>query len=158
MAKRKLTWIDFTVALVIIVSIAGIAYKFATARVAAPAAAKGKLLFTYYMENVPTSTIEAISEGDPVRDSVQGSSFGTVKEIITGEAIFWEPGADGQLVASGREGYSSLLLTTEAEGIINGNGVSIDKSVYHIGQTLAVYAGKSSLTGGRISRIVEADK
>lgn len=154
MAKRKFTWLDIAVIIVLVVSIAGVAYKFSRSSVSTPAAAKEKLLFTYYMETAPDNTINAIKIGDPVRDSVQNSDFGRVTEIITNESIFWESGEDGQLVASAREGYSSVLLKMETEGVINKNGVSVDKSLYFIGQTISLYAGSSQLKDGRISEIV----
>jgi hypothetical protein len=156
MAKRKFTWIDFAIIIVIVAGIVGVGYKFAKSRVAAPTADKEKILITYYMEYAPDSSIESIKVGDPVRESVQNSNFGKITEIVTGESIFWDCDDEGQQIASPREGFSSLLLTMEAEGIMNNNGVSIDKSVYYVGQTINIYAGKSTFVAGRISDIAKA--
>ena len=49
MFKRKFTWIDLAIILVLIVSIIGVSYKFTKAKIAAPTADKEKLLVTYYM-------------------------------------------------------------------------------------------------------------
>jgi hypothetical protein len=62
------------------------------------------------------------------------------------------------MVSSPREGYSSLTLTMEATGTITNNGVSVDKSVYYVGQTISLYAGNSYLKDGRISGIKKADE
>jgi ribosomal protein S19 len=45
----------------------------------------------------------------------------------------------------------------ETMGTINNNGVTIDKSPYYVGQTISLYAGKSFLKDGRISKIEKAD-
>jgi hypothetical protein len=45
----------------------------------------------------------------------------------------------------------------ETVGTINNNGVTIDKSQYYVGQTLSLYAGKSYLKDGRISKIEKAE-
>lgn len=156
MFKRKFTWIDLAIILVLIVSIIGVSYKFTKAKIAAPTADKEKLLVTYYMENVPDNTIKSIKIGDPARETVQSSDFGKVSEIKSGESIYWESREDGQLVSSPREGYSSLSITMEVQGIINRNGVSIDKSVYYVGQSLSIYAGNALLDGGRISGVAIA--
>ncbi|MGE5614778.1 MAG: DUF4330 domain-containing protein [Bacillota bacterium] len=157
MAKKKFTWIDLAIIIILLVCIAGTAYKFSKASVAAPAVTpKEKILVSFYMENVHDSIVKAIKTGDPVTESVQNSSFGKVTEITTGDSIFWSSGDDGQLVASSREGYSSLVLTMEAEGIIGKNGVTIGNSVYHVGLTVTLNVGKCTLKDGRISRIVKA--
>ncbi len=157
MAKRKFTWIDFAIIIVIVAAIAGIGYKFAKSRLAAPTVEREKILITYYMEYAPDSSIESIKVGDPARESVQNSNFGKITEIVTGESIFWDSDDEGQQVGSPREGFSSLILTMETEGVMNNNGVSIDKSVYYVGQTINLYAGKSTFIAGRISDIAKAE-
>ncbi len=157
MFRKKSTWIIIAIALVIIIGIAGISGKFAKAKVGAPAAAQDKLIVTFYLENTPDSTIDAIKAGDPVRETVQNSNFGKITDIQSGEPIFWANKDSGEFVASPREGYSSLSLTMETMGTINNNGVTIDKSPYYVGQTISLYAGKSFLKDGRISKIEKAD-
>ena len=109
------------------------------------------------MENVQDNIVKAIKTGDQVIEIVQNSSFGKVTEITTGDSIFWSSGDDGQLVSSSREGYSSLVLTMEAEGIIGKNGVTIGNSVYHVGLTVTLNVGKCTLKDGRISKIAKAE-
>jgi hypothetical protein len=157
MLRKKSTWITIAVIVIIIIGIAGISGKFAKAKVGAPAAAQDKLIVTFYLENTPDCTIDSIKEGDPVRETIQGSNFGKITKIDRGESIFWAVNDSGKVVASSREGYSSLSLTMETMGTINDNGVSIDKSQYYIGQTVSLYAGKSMLKDGRISKIEKAD-
>lgn len=157
MRKRKFTWIDLIIVLVVLVSVIGLKNKFAKANIAAPTASKEKILITFYIEETPDFVIDAINMGDPVRESIQNSDFGKVVEINSGDSIYWESREDGQLVPSSREGYSSLYITMEGTGIINKGGVSIDKSVYYVGQTISLYAGNSILKDGRISEIKKAE-
>jgi len=155
MIKKKFTWIDLVIALIILISITGVVYKFTRAKLV-PITAKEKLLVSFYVENAPDSSIAAIREGDPVRETVQNADFGKVVKIETGDSIFWECGEDGKYISTSRAGYSSLTITMEAYGVINRNGVTIDKSVYYVGQTISLYAGKSEINNGRISKIVKA--
>jgi hypothetical protein len=157
MFRKKSTWIIIAIALIVIIGVAGISGKFAKARVGAPAAAQDKLIVTFYLESTPDATIDAIKVGDPVKETVQNSNFGKITDIQRGESIFWANKDSGEFVASPREGYSSLSLTMETMGTINNNGVTIDKSPYYVGQTLSLYAGKSYLKDGRISKIEKAD-
>ncbi len=156
MLMKRSFWITIAIIAIAAIGIAGMSGKFTKARVGAPAAAREKIIITYFMENTPDCTIDAIKPGDPVREQIQNSSFGKVIDIERGDSIFWANKDSGEFVASPREGYSSLTLTMEAYGTITDNGVSIDKSVYYVGQTISLYAGNSYLKGGRISGIEKA--
>lgn len=155
--KRKFSWIDLAVIVIVVAAIAGISYKFAKANVSKTTVEKQKLKITFRVENTPNSNIAAIKEGDPVTESVQGTSLGKVIDIKTGPSVYWESGKDGQLVSSSREGYSSLDLTMEVYGVLKRNGIFIDKTSYYVGQTIGVYAGCSLLSSGRISSVSLAE-
>jgi len=157
MFKKRSTWIIIAIAAVVVISIAGLSGKFTKAKIGTQTAAQEKILITFYMDNTPDSTIDAMKEGDPVRETVQNSSFGKIVSIERGESIFWATDDSGKFVASPRRGYSSLKLTMEALGTISDNGVSIDKSVYYVGQTISLYAGNSFLKEGRIAKIEKAE-
>lgn len=157
MNKRKITWIDLSILLVVLISVFGLKNKFVKANIATPTTSKEKILITFYIEETPDFVVDAINVDDPVRESIQNSDFGKVVEINSGDSIYWESRDDGQLVPSNREGYSSLYITMEGTGIINKGGVSIDKSVYYVGQTISLYAGNSILKDGRISEVKKAE-
>ncbi len=157
MFRKKSTWITIALVLIVVIGIAGISGKFSKARVGAQATAQEKIIISFYMENTPDCTIDSIKEGDIVKETIQGSNFGKVIELHRDESIFWGADEAGIFVSSPREGYSSLTITMEGTGIISSSGVSIDKSVYYVGQTLSLYAGNSYLAGGRISKIEKAD-
>lgn len=157
MKKRKFTIIDFVVVILLIISLIGLKSKFAKANIASPSSSKEKILITFYIEETPDYIVDAIEMGNPVKESIQNSDFGKVVKINPSDSIYWESREDGQLVSSSREGYSSLYITMEGTGIINKNGVSIDKSVYYVGQTISIYAGNSLIKDGRISEVTKIE-
>lgn len=149
--KRKFSWIDLAVIVILVAAIVGISYKFTKANVSSTAVEKQKLMITFNVENTPDTNIAALKEGDPVTETVQGTSLGKIVAIKAGPSIYWDSDEDGQLVSSSREGYSSLNLTMEVYGVIKSNGIFIDKTSYYVGQGISVYAGCSLINGGRIS-------
>lgn len=152
--KRKFTWIDFIIVLLVVTAIFGVKYKFSKANAVTPFVAKmEKIQVSFFIEEVPEFAAKAVKIGDPVRESIQNSNFGNVTEIVVDKSISWARGEDGKFIASNREGYSSVSITMEANGLIGDNGVTIDKSVYYIGQTITLYAGNSVFQNGRISDI-----
>lgn len=156
--KRKFTFIDLAIILIILASIFTVSRKFSKAKVSTPLATKpNKIQVSFFIEEIPDFAAKAIEVGSPVRESIQNASFGTVSDIAIDESISWARGEDGSFVATSREGYSSLILTMDANGILGNNGVTIDKSVYYIGQTLTLYAGNSILQSGRISDVKIVD-
>lgn len=156
--KRRFTLIDLVIILVIVGGIFGVTKKFSSAKVSAPTAAKSqKIQVSFFVEEVPEFAASTIEIGSPVRESIQNSSFGNVSDIVLDNSISWARGEDGNFVASSRDGYSSLLITMDANGLISDSGVTIDKSIYYIGQTVTLYAGNSILQNGRISDIKKVD-
>lgn len=152
--KRKFTIIDFIIVLLIATAVLGVKYKFSKANAVTPFVAKmDKIQVSFFIEETPEFAAKAVKIGDPVRESIQNSNFGNVTEIVVDESISWAKGEDGKFIASNREGYSSVSITMEANGLIGNNGVTIDKSVYYIGQTVTLYAGNSTFQNGRISDI-----
>lgn len=152
--KIKFTIIDLIILLVVIAAIIGVKYKFSKANAATPFVAKvDKIQVSFFIEETPEFAAKAVNIGDPVRESIQNSNFGNVIDIVVNESISWARSDNGDFIASSREGYSSVSITMEANGLIGNNGVTIDKSVYYIGQTITLYAGNSIFQNGRISDI-----
>lgn len=153
-SKRKFTFIDFAIILVILVSLFTLSRKFSKAKVSTPIATKSQnIQVSFFIEEVPEFAATAIEIGDPVKESIQSSNFGKVKDIIVSDSISWARDKDGNFVTTPREGYSSVVITMDASGLVSSNGVTIDRSIYYIGQTLTLYAGNSILQNGRISDI-----
>lgn len=157
-AKRRFTVIDLVIILLLIVTIVGVGRKFTKAKVSTPFVAKmDRIEISFFMEEIPDYAANAIELGAPVKESIQNSSFGKVSDIVIEDSVSWSRSEDGNFVPSTKEGYASLYITMVGEGMIGSNGVTIDKSVYYIGQTLTLYAGNSILQNGRIADIKKVE-
>lgn len=152
--SRKIGIIDIVIVLVIVTAIAGVGYKYKKSKANTPFTVKMEdVIIEYYSEEVPETAAKAVKEGDPVREALQNASFGKVAKVSVDDSVSWARNQKGELVKSTREGYSSINITMNAKGIIGNNGVTIDKSVYYVGQTITLYVGNSSFSNGRISEI-----
>ena len=156
--KRKFNFMDLLIILIIVLGVAFGFKKFKKADMSSPVASKNaKILVSYYIEEVPSFAADAIEIGSPVREEVQNSYFGNVIKKDVGESVSWARNNKGEFFKSSRDGYNSLEITMEADGVIGENGVTIDKSVYYIGQTVTLKAGNSLLKTGRISDVKLAE-
>ncbi|MGI6776488.1 MAG: DUF4330 domain-containing protein [Acetivibrionales bacterium] len=151
----KVNVIDLFVMLVIIAVIAGVGYTYINRNKEASFSRNLEdIQVEFYQEEVNDFTAKSIKIGDPVRESVQNASFGRVTDIKIEEAVSWIKTGDGKNISAPKPGYSSVYITMEAKGIIGSNGVTIDNSVYRIGQTMVLYVGNSAFWG-RISDITK---
>jgi len=155
----KVSIVDILILLVIIGAVGGAVYKFAKSNTASPIFSKQEddIRIQFYQPEVPEFIAKAVKIGDPVRESVQGTSFGTVSDIAIGESVSFGADENGNIVKASKEGYVSVLITMDAKGIIGENGVTIGKSIYHVGETVTLYVGNagfySSYSTGRIADI-----
>lgn len=153
-SKRKFNFIDALIIIVIISAIVFGVNKYKKSSIPSPNTPQtNKIKITYYIEEIPEYVAEAIEIGDPVREKIQNSNFGTITDMKVDKSVSWAKRDDGEFFRSSREGYNSLTLTMEATGVLTESGATIDKSVYYIGQTVAIFAGNSMLETGRISGI-----
>lgn len=153
MRKHKFTWMDLLIIIVIVIAAVSVKSKFEKANVATNEVQKKDIEISFYIEAVPETVLNGIHIDSPVKESIQGSSFGKVTKIEKGPSVVFASDDSGNVVASEKEGYISLTLTMKASGELNPNGISLDKSVYYVGQTITLYAGNSILKDGRISYV-----
>ena len=150
--KRNFNFLDIIILLLIIGGVAFGIRKYQQAKLSTPITDKtNNIEISYYIEEVPDYAAESIQLGDPVKEEIQSANFGVVTDIEINESVSWARNDQGEFFQSQRDGYASLKLKMEANGIISDNGVTIDKSVYYIGQTITLHAGNSILKTGRIS-------
>ncbi len=156
--KRKFNFIDLIIILVLVSGLVFGFKKFKKADLSPSTSNKSsKILVSYYIEEVPSYAADAIEIGQPTREEIQNSSFGTIVSKDVQESVSWARDNNGQFFKSSRDGYNSVTITMEADGSIGENGVTIDKSVYYVGQTIGLYAGNSYLKTGRISEVKPLD-
>lgn len=103
-----------------------------------------KIRIVFYQEEVNTFTVENTNLNDPVTDALQNNSFGNVVDIKSGESASWGADKDGKQVMSGKDGYSSVYITTETTGTVSSSGISTGGGNYYVGQLLTIRVGTSA--------------
>lgn len=140
----KVSIIDVLVLLLILAVLGGVGYKYKKSGTATPFTRLDDLEITLYQEEAPEPAAKGVKTGDPVREAIQGSYFGKVKDVKIDKSVSWvEDRNDGKYVASFKQGYASIYITIEGKGLFGDNGVTIDNAVYFVGKTLEVRVGNS---------------
>lgn len=156
--KKKFNFIDI---LILVILVAGLFFGFRKLKASEPDAETSskhqKFLISYYIEEVPDFVAQSIKKGDSVKEVIQSSDFGNIVSKSVDESVFWARDNEGELFKSSKEGYNSLTLTMEVEGLMGKQGVTIDKSSYFVGQTLSLFIGNVMLENGRISDVKAID-
>jgi hypothetical protein len=143
----KVSVIDILIICVVLIAVAGIGYKFSTSNISGPFTKVDHIQVVFYQEEIPDYVANAVKNGDPVRESLQYSDFGTVVDVQIGDAVSWVETDSGENVPAPKPGYSSVYITMDAKGIIGENGVTIDNSVYYVGKTIELYVGNATFEG-----------
>lgn len=79
--------------------------------------------------------------GDPLFDGGESNYMGVVTDIVVDEAISFEVTEDGRITIGGKEGYCSVYITGECEGVLTDNGIVIGNILYGVGHTMILHAG-----------------
>lgn len=79
--------------------------------------------------------------GDTLYDDTAGQSLGVVTAIELGEPTSYEVQPNGTVAVLHKDGFSSVLITGETEGIITENGVIIGGELYGVGHSFVLRAG-----------------
>lgn len=141
----KVSIIDILIVLVIIAGVGGVTYKFNKSKAVTPFTKTEDIQIVFFTEDIPDYVAQSIKQGDLVKDRVSNSVFGRVKEVKIDKGIFYAPNDRGEMVASSKPGYVSLMLTVEGQGIYTDNGVTFGNVDYYINKTLEVRAGNTAI-------------
>lgn len=140
--KFKFNIIDVIILLLIVCVVVFAALKFYDGGQIQEATALDRVRICYYEEECADYVIACTEVGDPVYDASSAQDMGVVTAIETGESIGYEISLDnGQDIPIVRDGYSSVLITTETYGTITDHGVVVNGVIYAAGHTLVLYAG-----------------
>jgi len=104
-------------------------------------------IVSYYFEEVPDFAAKRIKTGDPVTDEVRLHSLGKVTDVEIGPSASYNADSNGVIKKSSKEGYSSVLLSTEVKGSKYKHGVEISKAYYVVGHSMTIYAGGAKMYG-----------
>lgn len=106
-----------------------------------------ELYVVFYQEEVNDFSAESVEIGDPTSEALTNASFGEVVDIVLADSVSWDKDSDGRQVASSREGYVSFQAKMKTKGKLGPNGVTLDGSNYHIGDTIMFRIGNSIFYG-----------
>ena len=142
----------FLVLVIIFVFLGGIGYKFSKSKMLTPFTQTDKIEIEFYASEAPEFVVNAIEKGDLVRDPIKNAIFGNVKEKKVGEAETITIDSKGKIYITPKEGYNSVTLIIEGEGVYTDEGTMVDNVEYFIGKYTDLRVGNSSL-GTRIKDI-----
>ena len=88
---------------------------------------------------------DRLETGVNVLDTEENNSMGTVTDIEIGEAYEYVVTEGGETVQKNAEDCSSVVVTTETSGTLDGNGVLIGGARYAVGHSMVIYVGDCKL-------------
>lgn len=151
----KINIIDAIIVIILLAALLFGAYKFGLfSPEKATAAVADKIRLVFYQEEVNNFTVENAKLQDPVTETLQNAYLGDVVDIKADKSVSWGYDKDGRQVKSTKEGYSSVLITTETTGTIGSSGILTGGSKYYIGQLMTLRVGTSTF----YCRLYEAEK
>lgn len=107
---------------------------------------KESIIVKYYVEELQSFVAEKVNVSDKLLDSEKNCELGVVSEVLTDYSKSYGQNSEGKIVLSSKEGYNSLIITSEIKAAPNTYGFSIDKNNYSIGQSLTINSGKSKFS------------
>jgi hypothetical protein len=137
----KINILDLMVFVLVLVVIAGVAYKFTKSNAPTPFTQRDKIETVFYVEEVPVYSVAAVKQGAVVEDRVTGSVFGTVTAMDVQPSVSYAPDNNGKMVKSSKETYNSLSLTVVGNGTYSENRVTFKNIDYFINKQLEIRIG-----------------
>lgn len=101
----------------------------------------------FFQEEVNDFSAKSVQIGDPTSEALKNASFGQVVEVILDDSISWDKDPDGKQISSSRDGYVSFRAKMLTKGQLGPNGLILNGSTYHIGQTITLRIGNSIFYG-----------
>lgn len=139
----KINLIDLIIVLIILAAAVFLGMKFLGPE--STAAGTQKAVISFYYEECPDYVADQLKAGDPVWDSGDNVNIGTVKDWTTADSVSYLLDDNGNTVQTSKDGYYALTLRCDTEGVIGEHGITINGTLYGVGHTLTMYAGKCKL-------------
>lgn len=96
---------------------------------------------TYFSIDTPDYVIDRLEPGASVTNDGLDVDLGILLDFRTGPAQVSSSAADGHLVVSDRDGFSSVYLMCQVQASDNGNGVTADGMNLGVGHSAVVRVG-----------------
>lgn len=133
----KVSIIDITIVLVLVLSITGILYKFDKSKIAGLFNTDNYEMY-FFVEEVPEYVANSINKEDHAKSRSKNIDFGKIIDIKIDKSISWSKNDKGEIIKSTKDGYKSVAITVEGIGVYSKSGLVIDGVDYYIGQKLSV--------------------
>ena len=102
-------------------------------------------IITYFSPSYPEFVTDYIAVGDSIEDFIRGGHIGTIIKLTVDQGYDVQPGSDGILVKSPKEGYEQIEIVSEILGRSSENGVIINGHAYLVGSYVTIRAGTGKL-------------
>ncbi len=145
--KIRFTFIDAIIVLIIVAVIAFVGYNFFGKEVVNNNNTEDTFIVSYYIEEAPDYAAQNVSKGDAVSDEAKKIPLGTVVDVELKEAAVYSPDSNGNTIKSSKDGYKSVMITTEVNANEFAHGIKVSGTEYVVGHSLTIYAGKAKLYG-----------
>ena len=112
------------------------------------------VVYQMLLRNQPEYMLDAIQVGDQLFDQARSTngSLGTITDIQVSDGTSLASFPDGTAAVVPAEGYYDLLLTIEAQAMIDGNGMVLINRVYAMGvNTNRTFTTKYASFSGRVT-------
>lgn len=143
----KFNWVDIIIVVAVIAAVGIVAYKFLKPAEVTNSAKTQKIEMEFFVEEAPDYSVDIVKEGDKVYDETKNCVLGNVVSVEVGDSINYGVDDSGNFVKSSKEGYKSIRITTEVDGEMGENGVTVGVTRYGVGHTFTFYAGNAKLYG-----------
>lgn len=151
----KINLLDLLIVVILIGVGFVVFYKMNNSNVINPFIQKDKITTVFVLDEVLEPVALSIKEGEPVTDRVTGALMGRVVSVQIDPSIAFEANDEGEMVKSSKEGYSSLKITVEGEGIYTETRVVFENNDYFINKSMEIRVGNTALYP-RIEAITKA--
>ena len=140
----KVSVIDLIIVVILLAALAFVGVRFLTKdRSGVVNTQKAYMSFTG--TEVSNYVVEQLKLGAKVLDDTENNILGYVTDIQTGQGYHYGVDNHGETVAVFPEDSSSVMVTSLAEGTLDGNGILIGGTRYAIGHTFVLYVGDCKL-------------
>ena len=153
----KINIFDFLIVVLIIALVAVGFLKFRTFNNKVDTSSKGKIKYTYIINNVRDYTLKALQSGDTVFDTLTDVNIGKITNIDVRDARDIKSLENGESIVSENEYKKDIILTIETPGSSTSDAYFANKSIeLKVGSEKALETLYAAVHG-RIASIVYSD-
>ena len=136
--KLRFNLVDVIFILILLAGAVFVALRLSGLNVVPDHRSSEEYIITFYTSESADYIVDHLRVGSSLTDDSITLNLGTLVDFEAGPARISSAAADGHLVISDREGYSSVYLMSRVLGIDNGFGVTVDGLDLEIGHSMVL--------------------